>query len=156
LIGEIDYAVEPYKEDYKNTPSRDWLDSSSVFREKEASLLLSQRERIDNHFYRLGRGLILFSSVALSLCYLFTCYQRRQEIQMDDNKLMNYIERLRLEDAPFGKEADRIELLQAVDELDNLIEAEYKKPKSERQDGAIKYFTVGLMARFDQYFAEDR
>ncbi len=75
---------------------------------------------------------------------------------MDDNKLMNYIERLRLEDAPIGKEAARIELLQAVDELDNLIEAEYKKPESERQDGAIKYFTVGLMARFDQYFAEDR
>jgi hypothetical protein len=50
LIGEIDYALEPYKDDYKNTPSRDWLDSSSVFREKEASLLLSQRERIDNHF----------------------------------------------------------------------------------------------------------
>jgi hypothetical protein len=42
LIGEIDYAVEPCKEDYKNTPSRDWLDSSSLFREKEASLLLSQ------------------------------------------------------------------------------------------------------------------
>ena len=40
LIGEICYAVEPCKEDYKNTPSRDWLDSSSVFREKEASLLL--------------------------------------------------------------------------------------------------------------------
>ena len=75
---------------------------------------------------------------------------------MDDNKLMNYIERLRLEDAPIGKEADRIELLQAVDELDNLIETEYKKPESERQDGVIKYFTVGLMARFDQYFAEDR
>jgi hypothetical protein len=50
LIGEIDYAVESYKEDYKNTPSRDWLDSSSVFREKEASLLLPQRERINNHF----------------------------------------------------------------------------------------------------------
>lgn len=75
---------------------------------------------------------------------------------MDDNKLMNYIERLRLEDAPIGKEADRIELLQAVDELDNLIEAEYKKPESSRQDGVIKHFTVGLMARFDQYFAEDR
>jgi hypothetical protein len=42
LIGEIDYAVEPCKEDYKNTPSRDWLDSSSLFREKKASLLLSQ------------------------------------------------------------------------------------------------------------------
>jgi hypothetical protein len=38
-LGEIYYAVEPYKEDYKNTPSRNWLDSSSVFREKEASLL---------------------------------------------------------------------------------------------------------------------
>jgi len=34
--------VEPCKEDYKNTPSRDWLDSSSVFfRDKETSLLLS-------------------------------------------------------------------------------------------------------------------
>ena len=42
LIGEICYAVEPCKEDYKNTPSRDWLDSSSVFfRDKETSLLLS-------------------------------------------------------------------------------------------------------------------
>jgi hypothetical protein len=41
-IGEIDYAVEPCKEDYKNTPPRDWLDSSSVFPEKDASLLLSQ------------------------------------------------------------------------------------------------------------------
>lgn len=50
MIGEINHALEPYKDDYKNTPSRDWLDSSSVFREKEASLLLSQREeRIDNH-----------------------------------------------------------------------------------------------------------
>jgi hypothetical protein len=48
--------VEPYKEDYKNTPSCDRLDSSLVFREKEASLLLSQRERIDNHFYQPGRG----------------------------------------------------------------------------------------------------
>jgi hypothetical protein len=36
--------VEPRKEDSKNTPSRDWLDSSSVFCEKEASLLLPQRE----------------------------------------------------------------------------------------------------------------
>jgi hypothetical protein len=43
-IGEIDYAVEPCKEDYKNTPSRDWLDSSFVFLEKETPLLLSQRE----------------------------------------------------------------------------------------------------------------
>jgi hypothetical protein len=34
--------MEPCKEDYKNTPSRDWLDSSRMFREKEASLLLSQ------------------------------------------------------------------------------------------------------------------
>jgi hypothetical protein len=42
LLGEIDYVVEPFEEDYKNTPSRDWLDSSSVFREKEAPLLLSQ------------------------------------------------------------------------------------------------------------------
>jgi hypothetical protein len=50
LIGEIDYAVESYKEDYKNTPSRDRLDGSSVFREKEASLLLSQRERIRQPF----------------------------------------------------------------------------------------------------------
>jgi hypothetical protein len=42
LIGEINYAVEPYKEDYKNTSSRYWLDSSSLFREKDASLLRSQ------------------------------------------------------------------------------------------------------------------
>jgi hypothetical protein len=48
--------VEPCKEDYKNIPSRDWLDCSHAFREKEASLLLSQRERIDNHFFQLGRG----------------------------------------------------------------------------------------------------
>jgi hypothetical protein len=48
--------MESYKNDYKNTPSRDWLDSSSVFREKEAPLLLSQRERIDNHFFQLGKG----------------------------------------------------------------------------------------------------
>jgi hypothetical protein len=32
--------MEPCKEDDKNTPSRDWLDSSSVLREEEASLLL--------------------------------------------------------------------------------------------------------------------
>jgi hypothetical protein len=40
LVGEIDYVAEPYKEDYKNTPSRDWLDNSHVFSEKETPLLL--------------------------------------------------------------------------------------------------------------------
>jgi hypothetical protein len=74
LIGEIDYAVKSYKEDYKNTHSRDWLDSSSVFREKEASLLLSQRERIDNHFLparkRLNPLLIRGAKLMLSLYLL--------------------------------------------------------------------------------------
>jgi hypothetical protein len=37
LVGEIDYAMGPCKEDYKNTHSPDWLDSSRMFREKEAS-----------------------------------------------------------------------------------------------------------------------
>jgi hypothetical protein len=50
LRGEIDNAVEHFKEYHKNTPSRDWLDSSSVFHKKETSLLLSRRERIDNFF----------------------------------------------------------------------------------------------------------
>jgi hypothetical protein len=48
LIGEIDY-VKTYQEDYKNKTIRDWIAGSLVVREKEASLLLSQRERIDNH-----------------------------------------------------------------------------------------------------------
>jgi hypothetical protein len=40
-LGEIDYD-EAYEGDYKNTSSRNWLDSPNVFNEKKASLLLPQ------------------------------------------------------------------------------------------------------------------